>query len=82
MVAVKEVTEELIWKDISHESYRTYTFWKDGKFVKVKINHPIKLNVSDSGGHRILDDKNIAHYIPSGWVHLYWETDDNTAIRF
>jgi len=79
---MKEVTKDLEWKNIEHEEYRTYTFWKDGKFVRVKIVNPVKLNVSKSGGHRILDCKNVAHYIPSGWIHLFWETNDNIAFRF
>lgn len=31
---------------------------------------------------KLLDDVDVAHYVPSGWIHLYWETDDNVAFRF
>ena len=76
---MKEVNKDLDWHNIDHEVYRIYEF-PNG--VRVKINNPILLNVSKSGGHRILDSKDMAHYIPAGWIHLYWETDDEIAIRF
>lgn len=74
----KEVTKDLEWKSIEHEIYRVYVF-ENGK---IKIENPVKINVSKSGGHRILDKKNISHYIPYKWIHLYWETDDNNAFLF
>lgn len=64
---------QLEFKDVSTEIYRVYEF-PDGKIVK--INKPVKLNVSKSGGHRILDEKGVSHYVPSGWVHLYWKVKD------
>ena len=60
----------LEFKDVSDELYRIYE-WPDGKIVKVK--DPVSLNVSKSGGHRVLDKAGMSHYIPSGWVHLYWK---------
>lgn len=79
MTQLKKVSENLEWSNIDHEIYRVYEF-PDG--ISVRIDFPVLLNVSKSGGHRILDKNNISHYIPSGWMHLYWETDDDTAIRF
>lgn len=76
---MKKVTEKLNWKNINHETYRTYVFSIDNT---VTIEKPKLLNVSDSGGHRILDSKNVSHYIPSGWIHLFWETKDTNAFRF
>lgn len=68
---IKIINEsELTFTNIGNEKYRTYVF--DDNF-SVKIEEPLYLNVSKSGGHRILDSKNISHYIPSGWRHLYWE---------
>lgn len=75
---IKNVTKDLEWKNISHETYRVYIF-PDGK---IKIKKPVKLNVSESGGHRILDNKNVSHYIPYKWIHLYWETNNNCAYQF
>jgi len=60
----------LIFKDISSEKYRTYE-WGNGD--KIIITKPTHLNVSESGGHRLLDDTGKSHYIPSGWIHLSWE---------
>jgi hypothetical protein len=64
---------ELKFNDISSEVYRTYEW---AGFVTVKILDPLTLNVSKSGGHRILDAKGVSHYIPSGWIHLYWEVKE------
>lgn len=64
---------QLEFTDISSEKYRTYE-WGDGRTITIK--QPKLLNVSESGGHRILDNNNISHYVPSGWIHLYWEVHD------
>lgn len=61
---------ENTFDDISSESYRTYEF-ESGRCIT--ILNPIALNVSKSGGHRIWDACGISHYIPSAWIHLYWE---------
>lgn len=55
--------------DISSEATRTYNFGSKGF---VKINNPMKLSVSPSGGHRIFSADGHSHYIPSGWVQLSW----------
>lgn len=59
--------------DIQSEQFRVYVFVHDGKRVEVRIDNPLRLNVSDSGGHRIYDVTGTCHYIPSGWIHLYWK---------
>lgn len=59
---------------INGEFYRVYTFFIDGKFAKVVIENPLYLNVSESGGHRVIDASGMTHYIPSGWILLSWET--------
>jgi len=55
---------------INTEKYRTYV-WPNG--FEVTINEPTHLNISESGGHRLLDNDGKSHYIPTGWVHIYWE---------
>jgi len=75
----KQVTKDLVWKNIDHEKFRVYQF-PNGEYVHV--NNPVLLNVSASGGHRILDAEDTSHYIPSGWIHLCWETKDDNAFRF
>lgn len=60
--------------DISSEVVRVYEF----SDITIKINSPVALSVSDSGGHRILDHAGECHYIPSGWVHLHWIVKDDS----
>ena len=79
---MKELTKDLEWKNIDHEKYRVYVFQNGDSITNVKIKEPKQLNISKSGGHRILDSKDVAHYIPYGWIHLYWETIDGIAFRF
>ena len=38
----------------------------------VTIVGPRYLHVSKSGGHRIVDDEGVGHYVPPGWIHLWW----------
>ena len=63
-------SSDLNFVDISSERYRIYEFSNGNK---ITIDRPLFLNVSKSGGHRILDMKSISHYIPTGWIHLYWQ---------
>lgn len=58
------------WTDISSEQYRTYSFPNK---ESVTIDKPQKLNVSRTGGHRILDTEGVSHYIPAGWIKLSWK---------
>jgi len=73
------VTKDLEWKDISEESYREYTFLNG---VSYKIVNPIALNVSDSGGHRIYDDKGVSYYIPYIWIALKWEGKEKGEAQY
>lgn len=59
--------------DISSEQWRQYTFLKDGAVVALRIQDPLRLAVSASGGHRVFDASGLCHYVPSGWFHLSWE---------
>jgi hypothetical protein len=64
------------FKSLASEQYREYSFAKDGKTVKVRIEEPLKLAVSENGGHRVFDAAGISHYIPAGWYHLQWEVKE------
>lgn len=55
--------------DISSEEWRMYNF---GEY-SIQINNPQWLSVSESGGHRILDDAGVSHYIPPKWLMLSWK---------
>jgi hypothetical protein len=64
------IEQEREFKSIADEEFRTYVF-PEGETVTIQC--PMKLNVSDSGGHRVVDSTGISHYIPSGWIHLFWK---------
>ena len=58
----------LEFNDISEEQYRIYVF----PDMEIRINEPLLLNVSASGGHSVFDSEGNSNYIPSGWRKLYW----------
>jgi hypothetical protein len=60
----------LAFTDITSECWREYIY-PDGHVIR--IEEPEALNVSKSGGHRLLDGEGISHYIPKGWRHLKWK---------
>lgn len=60
---------QLKFSDISTEDFREYVY----PDMTIRIDGPKELNVSKSGGHRVLDSEGISHYIPSGWRHLRWK---------
>ena len=60
---------ELSWADISSEQFRVYEF----PDKEVRIDNPLMLSVSKSGGHRIFDAQGVSHYVPTGYRHLYWK---------
>lgn len=76
-----DVTESVASKgptfvDISGESFRTYVFPNGGQAT---VFNPIKLNVkrkSEGDSHRVIDALGRSHYIPAGWIHLFWEGKD------
>lgn len=59
--------------DISSEQFRVYVF-ENG--TEVRIEGPLYLSVARSGGHRVFSDNDVSHYIPSGWVHLWWKVKE------
>ncbi len=62
--------KEVEFTDISTEMWREYDFGNDNI---ITINEPKWLYVSASGGHRIVDGAGLSHYIPKGWIHLFWQ---------
>ena len=61
------------WKSLEDEIYREYRF-PGNEYVR--IDFPVKLNVSASEGHRILDSAGKSHYVHSGWIHLVWQVKE------
>jgi hypothetical protein len=66
-------TEDLQFKDITDECYREYVF-PDGAVVR--LDWPVGLHVSESGGHRVFTANGVSHYIPKGWIHLRGEVKE------
>ena len=66
--------DQLTFEDISSEEYRVYEFPGNSTVI---IKNPTHLNVSRSGGHRVLDNERISHYIPKGWIHLSWKAKED-----
>ena len=64
------------FEDIANQIERVYNFGSKGF---VKILYPIKLNISESGQHRIFSKDGKSHVIPSGWIELTWSTKDGCA---
>lgn len=60
------------WTDISSEQFRVYEFADQS----VKVENPLWLSVSKSGGHRLFDANGVSHYVPTGYRHLYWKVKD------
>jgi hypothetical protein len=61
--------------DISSERHRTYDYIKvvddEPVLIGLRIDNPQWLAISKTG-HRILDADGDSHYVPFGWVHLWW----------
>lgn len=64
---------ELDFKPLDDEEYRVYEFNTGNEISGLRIDNPVALAVSKSGGHRVLDSEGISHYIMPGWLHLYWK---------
>jgi hypothetical protein len=64
---------DLQFVDISSETTRTY--WFPGN-ESITIPAPQFLNVSRSGGHRLLTANGVSFYVPKGWIALSWEAKD------
>ena len=60
------------------EFYRIYIFPNKEEVI---IKEPQYLIVSDNG-HRVLDKENVSHYIPYGWIHLYWKNKSDRPNGF
>lgn len=64
--------------DISSEEWREYYFpvgpGRDESYVKVQ--NPVALAVSASGGHRLLTAVGNCIYVPPGWTAIRWKVQE------
>lgn len=58
--------------DISHQMDRTYHYENSEQ----SISEPAFLNIGKQGGHNILDEQGMSHYIPKGWLRVSWKTKE------
>jgi hypothetical protein len=59
--------------DISSEEHRMYHFPIGAPMV---VEGPLKLHVSESGGHRIFTEMGHCVYVPKGWIALEWKAKE------
>lgn len=80
----KQEIAGLEFNDVSDELYREYTSlsqpWR-GYVVPytLKIENPKFLNVSASGGHRVITGDNETTYVQPNWVSLRWVNKEGTG---
>ena len=61
---------KLIFNSTENEQWREYV-WGDGYVLR--ITEPLWVNVSKSGGHRVIDKAQRCYYVASGWRYITWE---------
>jgi len=67
---------KLIFSDISSEEFREYLLFTPDKPLKIE-GKPMKLNVSESGGHRIFTSSWCYYIQPKeGWA-IRWKVENN-----
>jgi hypothetical protein len=60
------------------ECWRRYEY-ADGHAIT--INNVVAVDVTSShGGHRLVDQDRIGHYIQPGWLHLCWQTSIDVPV--
>lgn len=64
----------LTFTDISSEEYREYSYGDK----QIRIDKPLKLHVSKSGGHRIFSEDGLSRYIAPGWVQIIWKAKEGS----
>ena len=78
----------IVFKSIHKELWREYDFTTVDELGKssvytARIEKPLALHVSKSGGHRIIDSTGMAHYIPYKWIALRWMNEkDAPRLQF
>ena len=67
--------------DVSDEASRTYVFGAD-KAYRIDLPLLVAVKKSADGGHshRVVDAAGGCHYIPKGWIAIYWTLRTDTAI--
>ena len=68
--------------DISDkEEFRTYRFAEAEFIHEITIRKPLFLIVTNNG-HRLSDEEGISHYVPYGWIELFWKNSKGRTAGF
>lgn len=62
-----------VFKDISNERVREYHFMDR----ILRIDEPLVLYISESGGHRVVSKRGRCVYIPNGFLWIEWRVYDD-----
>ena len=66
------------FKDISEIKYRTY-YYPDGS---VTFDNPIAINVSKSGGHKLILEDGKSVYVRPGWFAFEYKVSNDTRLHW
>ena len=72
------VSDGMGFMDISEIKYRTY-FYADGS---VTFDSPIAINVSKSGGHRLILEDGKSVYVRPGWFAFEYQVANDTRLHW
>lgn len=65
------------FKSLGDEAYREYVYPEGSP---QRVNNPVALRVSASGGHYVVDGDDLVHYFPVGWRRLTWKARDGVPL--
>lgn len=68
----KDVQEQevLEFKSVENETYRLYIY-KNG--FTIKVDNPVAIHISRSGGHRLILASGRCMYVKAGWIAFAYE---------
>lgn len=67
-------------RDLSDEAHRTYVFGP-GRAYRIDLPLVVAVKKTARGDtHRVIDAGGICHYIPAGWIAIFWVLKGDTAI--
>ena len=69
----EDIRSPLPFKDIAGEGYREYVYESGARY---RVEDPIALHVSASGGHRIINSDGLSIYVMAGWIAFEMPTVD------
>jgi hypothetical protein len=71
-IKFEDIRSPLPFKNISGEVYREYVYESGARY---RVEDPIGLHVSASGGHRIITSDGLSVYVMAGWIAFEMPTN-------